>query len=57
MNKDIKRAEEHLKYVKEILQGFKTKEEAVDYLAKETKLPREECDSAYDILIKIKVEE
>lgn len=57
MNKDIKQVEEHLKYVKKILQSFKTKEEAIDYLVKETKLPREECDRAYDILIKIKVEE
>ncbi|MBQ2770248.1 MAG: helix-turn-helix transcriptional regulator [Clostridia bacterium] len=31
-----------------ILMQFKTKEEAVDYLVKETDLPIEECSAAYD---------
>lgn len=36
-----------------ILKQFGTKEEAVDYLVKETKLPREECSTAYDYYMKM----
>ena len=36
-----------------ILQQFTTKEEAVDYLVKETNLPIEECSAAYDFYINL----
>ena len=36
-----------------ILKQFGTKEEAVDYLVKETKLPLEECSTAYDYYMKM----
>ena len=36
-----------------ILKQFETKEEAVDYLVKETKLPLEECSMAYDYYMKM----
>lgn len=36
-----------------LLQQFGTKEEAVAYLAKETKLPEEECSSAFDFYMRL----
>lgn len=36
-----------------ILKQFETKEEAVDYLVKETSLPAEECSAAYDFYINL----
>lgn len=35
------------------LKAFKDKEEAVDYLMKETGCPFEECSNAYDFYIKL----
>lgn len=43
----------HLKDVKQLLEGFGSKAEAVAYLTKETKLSTAECANAYDILMKI----
>lgn len=42
-----------LKESKRILNRFTTKKEAVDYLIRETGLPKEECSNAYDIITKI----
>lgn len=36
-----------------ILSQFRTKEEAIDYLVKETKLPRAECSAAYDFYMNL----
>lgn len=36
-----------------LLETFSSKEEAVDYLAKETGISRDECAAAYDILIRM----
>ncbi|MBQ8842263.1 MAG: helix-turn-helix transcriptional regulator [Ruminiclostridium sp.] len=36
-----------------MLKQFGTKQEAVNYLAKETDLPKEECSSAYDFYMKL----
>lgn len=36
-----------------IIKAFKTKEEAVDYLMKETATSYEECSNAYDFYIKL----
>lgn len=56
MDNNLKLAIDRLKESKEILKQFKTKEEAVEYLIKETGISKEECSSAYDILIKLDVE-
>lgn len=44
---------EKLKEAKNLLEKFTSKEEAVEYLVKETGISKEECSNAYDILIKI----
>ena len=44
---------DRLKESKEILSKFETKEEAVAFLVKETNLPKEECSSAYDLIMKL----
>ena len=36
-----------------LLNKFKTKEEAVDYMVKETKLSKKECSDAYDFYKKL----
>lgn len=41
---------------KEVLKSFKSKKEAVNYLVKETGISKEECSSAYDILINLDLE-
>ena len=56
MDKNLKLAIDRLMESKEILKQFKTKEEAVEYLTKETGISKDECSSAYDILIKLDVE-
>lgn len=40
------RSEKHIK-------SFENKEKTVEYLVNETKLSKEECSTAYDIIIKI----
>lgn len=42
------------KEVKNILKKFSNKYEAIEYLINETNLAKEECSTAYDIIIKIK---
>ena len=53
MDDKLKQSLERLKEAKEILKQFETKEEAVEYLVKETGISKDECSNAYDILIKI----
>lgn len=53
MNSEVKKAIEKLKEVKNILKNFSNKDEAIEYLVNETKLSKEECSTAYDIIIKI----
>jgi len=53
MDNEVKNVIDKFKEVKNILKGFASKDEAVEYLMKETKLPKEECSTAYDIIIKI----
>ena len=50
---EVKKSIEKLKEVKELLEKFSTRDEAIEYLVKETNLSKEECSNAYDILIKI----
>ena len=49
----LKYAIDRLKEAKEILEKFSSREEAIEYLVNETKLSKEECSNAYDILIRI----
>ncbi len=43
-----------IKEIKDILKKFDNKEKAIEYLVNETKLSKEECAVAYDIIMKIK---
>lgn len=53
MNTEIRVAIDKFKEVKDILKKFDSKDEAIEYLVNETKLSKEECSTAYDIIIKI----
>ncbi len=53
MNGDLKSIIEKFKESKMILDDFSNKEDAIDFLIKETGLSKEECDKAYNILINI----
>ena len=53
MDNEIKQVIEKFKEVKNILKEFDNKDETIEYLVKETKLSKEECSNAYDIIIKI----
>ncbi|MCM1052954.1 MAG: helix-turn-helix domain-containing protein [Ruminococcus sp.] len=50
---DFKNALKSFKETKKILKEFKNKEEAINYLMRETKLSKKECTNAYEILIKL----
>ncbi len=52
MDNEIKKVIEKFKEVKYILKDFSTKDKAIEYLANETKLSKEECSIAYDIIMK-----
>ena len=54
MSGDVAKYIERLKEVKnELLEKFSTRDEAIQYMVKETNLSEEECSNAYDLLIKI----
>lgn len=53
MNKEVIKVIEKFKEVKNILKEFSNKDEAIEYLVNETKLSKEECSTAYDIIMKI----
>lgn len=53
MNDEVKKVIEKFKEVKNILKGFSNKNDAIEYLVNETKLSKEECSIAYDIIMKI----
>ena len=53
MNKEVKKVIEKFKGVKNILKDFSNKDEAIEYLVNETKLSKEDCSTAYDIIMKI----
>ncbi len=48
---DFNRAMESFAKTKELLSQYASREEAVDFLVKETGLPREECQRACDFLM------
>lgn len=53
MNNEVKQVIEKFKEVKDILKEFANRDEAIEYLVNETKLSKEECSTAYDIIMKI----
>ena len=53
MNSEVKKVIEKFKEVRDILKKFDTKDEAIEFLINETKLSKEECSTAYDIIMKI----
>lgn len=53
MNNEVKQVIEKFKEVKNILKEFANRDEAIEYLVNETKLSKEECSTAYDIIMKI----
>jgi len=53
MNDEIKTAIQKFKEVRDILKKFSNKDEAIEFLVNETKLSKEECSTAYDIIMKI----
>ena len=53
MNSKINKVIEKFKEVKDILKEFDNRDEAIEFLVNETKLSKEECSTAYDIIIKI----
>lgn len=53
MNNDVQSIIEKTKEVRDILKNFENKDKAIEYLVNETKLSKEECSTAYDIIIKI----
>ncbi len=53
MDNDVQSIIEKSKEARDILKSFENKEKAVEYLVNETKLSKEECSTAYDIIIKI----
>lgn len=53
MNSEIQTVIEKFKEVREILKKFDNRDEAIEYLINETKLSKEECSIAYDIIMKI----
>ena len=53
MNNEVKRVIEKFKEAKDILNEIADKDEAIGYLVNETKLSKEECAAAYDIIMKI----
>ena len=53
MNNEVTQVIEKFKEVKDILKEIADKDEAIKYLVNETKLSKEECSTAYDIIMKI----
>ena len=53
MNTEIRAAIEKFKEIRGILKKFDSKDEAIEFLVNETKLSKEECSNAYDIIMKI----
>ncbi len=55
MNVEIQSITQKFKEVRDILKKFDNRDEAIEYLVNETKLQKEECSTAYDIIMKIDI--
>ena len=53
MNDEVRKVIEKFKEVNHILKDFSSRKDAIEYLVNETKLSKEECSTAYDIIMKI----
>jgi len=53
MNQELDKIIEKLKEIKIILEKYSSKEDAINYLIKETKLSKEECTKAYEFFTNI----
>lgn len=53
MNVEVKKVGQKFKEIKNILKDFINKDEAIEYLVNETKLSKEECSVAYNLIMKI----
>lgn len=53
MNNEIQTVIQKFKEVRDLLKKFDNKEEAIKFLIGETKLSKEECSTAYDIIMKM----
>ncbi|MDE5538917.1 MAG: hypothetical protein K2J20_00320 [Bacilli bacterium] len=45
-----------MRKLKDLLENFKSRKEAIDYLIKETKLSKSECETAYDFVINLNLD-
>ena len=53
MNDEVKTVIQKLKEVKDLLKKFDNKDEAIEFLVKETKLSKEECVNAYNLFMNL----
>lgn len=53
MNIEVQNVIEKFREVRDLLKNFDNKDEAVEFLVNETKLTKEECSTAYDIIMKV----
>ena len=53
MNNEVQAIIEKFKEVRDTLKDFDSRDEAIEFLVDETKLSKEECSTAYDIIMKI----
>lgn len=56
MNNELKKAILKLKEIKDLLEKFSNRDEAIKFLAKETGISKEECATAYDFLVKVNLD-
>ena len=53
MDNEIKTIIKKFKEVRDLLKALDNRDEAIKFLVNETKLSKEECSTAYDMIIKI----
>lgn len=53
MNNEIQTVIEKFREVRDLLKKFDNKDGAIEFLVNKTKLSKEECSTAYDIIMKI----
>ena len=56
MSNELKEAILKLKEIKGVLEKFSNRDEAIELLAKETGISKEECTSAYNFLVRVNLD-
>ena len=56
MNNELKKAILKLNVIKDLLEKFSNRDEAIKFLAEETGISKEECATAYDFLVKVNLD-